>query len=114
MRWGGVIILLFIVCHILDLTTGTVNPQGEPGQPVRQRRRRLRPGALVRHVFYIVAMVALGLHLRHGFFSALRSPRPADAARASAGPKIAALVFAVALVGGFLPVPFAVMTGVVS
>ncbi len=26
MRWGGVILLLFIVYHILDLTTGTLNP----------------------------------------------------------------------------------------
>ena len=35
MRWGGVIILLFVVYHILDLTFGIVNPDGEPGEPVR-------------------------------------------------------------------------------
>ena len=30
MRWGGVIILLFVIYHILDLTTGHLNPQGDP------------------------------------------------------------------------------------
>ena len=29
MRWGGVIILLFVIYHILDLTTGTLNPVGD-------------------------------------------------------------------------------------
>ena len=33
MRWGGVIIGLFIVWHILDLTTGTVNPAGTDATP---------------------------------------------------------------------------------
>jgi len=28
MRWGGVIILLFAIFHVLDLTTGTLNPNG--------------------------------------------------------------------------------------
>ena len=32
MRWGGVIILLFVIYHILDLTTGTLNPNGVPGE----------------------------------------------------------------------------------
>ena len=33
MRWGGVIILLFVIYHIAgSLTTGTVNPNGVPGE----------------------------------------------------------------------------------
>ncbi len=36
MRWGGVIILLFVVYHILDLTTGTLNPVGDPDRPYAQ------------------------------------------------------------------------------
>ena len=55
MRWGGVIILLFIVCHILDLTTGTVNPVGDTAAPVRERGRRLRPDRWYVTLFYIVA-----------------------------------------------------------
>ncbi len=41
MRWGGVILGLFIVWHILDLTTLTINPLGAGAPPVRERRRRL-------------------------------------------------------------------------
>ena len=33
MRWGGVIIVLFVVYHILDLTTGHLNPVGAHGRP---------------------------------------------------------------------------------
>ena len=32
MRWGGVIILLFVIYHVLDLTTGTLNPNGVHGE----------------------------------------------------------------------------------
>ena len=48
MRWGGVIILLFVIYHLLDLTTGTVNPVGDAAQPYGERDRRLRAVALVR------------------------------------------------------------------
>ena len=35
MRWGGVIIVLFVIYHMLDLTTGTLNPVGDRLGPVR-------------------------------------------------------------------------------
>ena len=43
MRWGGVIIALFVVWHILDLTTGTVNPAPGGSGRLREARRELRP-----------------------------------------------------------------------
>ena len=33
MRWGGVIIALFLVWHILDLTAGVTNPNFDKGSP---------------------------------------------------------------------------------
>jgi succinate dehydrogenase / fumarate reductase cytochrome b subunit len=71
MRWGGVIILLFIIYHILHFTTGTVHPS-------------FREGAVYHNVvtgfsvwwvslFYIVAQVALGFHLYHGVWSLFQS-----------------------------------------
>ena len=33
MRWGGVIILAFIVYHLLDLSAGVVNPAGGDSTP---------------------------------------------------------------------------------
>ena len=72
MRWGGVILGLFIVWHILDLTTGTVHPRrlqaGHPYQNVVDTF-----STWYGNVIYIVAMLALGLHIRHGFWSAAQT-----------------------------------------
>jgi succinate dehydrogenase / fumarate reductase cytochrome b subunit len=113
MRWGGVIILLFIVFHILDLTTGTVNPVGDPRHPYANVVADFAPSRWYVTLFYTLAIVAVGFHLRHGIFSALRTlgqqtPRGERRARAIA------LVLSVVLVVGFLSVPFAVLIGVVS
>ncbi|MDG4798684.1 succinate dehydrogenase cytochrome b subunit [Micromonospora sp. WMMD1082] len=113
MRWGGVIILLFVIYHILDLTTGTLNPVGDPSRPYANVVADFAPARWYVTLFYTVAVVALGFHLRHGVFSALRSlgqqtPRGERRAR------VVALTFAVALCVGYLVVPFAVLTGLVS
>ncbi|MGF1429901.1 succinate dehydrogenase cytochrome b subunit [Kitasatospora sp. LaBMicrA B282] len=110
MRWGGVILALFVVWHILDLTTLTVNPVAEPGHPYQNV-----VGAF--HTWYdggiyCVAMLALGLHVRHGFWSAaqtlgLNNPRRDRAL------KFTANLLALLLTAGFLSVPIAVMAGVV-
>ncbi|ASW54517.1 succinate dehydrogenase [Plantactinospora sp. KBS50] len=113
MRWGGVIILLFVIYHLLDLTAGTVNPVGDPGRPYANVVADFAPGRWYVTLFYTLAIVALGFHLRHGVFSALRSlgqqrPRGERTARR------VALVFAVLLCAGYLVVPFAVLTGLVA
>src|SRR3954470_22969344 len=36
MRWGGVIIILFVVYHLLDLTFGTANPAGTDSTPYQR------------------------------------------------------------------------------
>ena len=113
MRWGGVIILLFVVFHILDLTTGTVNPVGDRQHPYANVVADFAPGRWYVTLCYALAVVAVGFHLRHGIFSALRtlgqqSPRGERTARA------AALALAVVLVAGYLSVPLAVLTGLVK
>ncbi|MGC4853491.1 succinate dehydrogenase cytochrome b subunit [Micromonospora sp. DT4] len=113
MRWGGVIILLFVIYHLLDLTTGTLNPVGTEGKPYGNVVADFAPERWYVTLFYALAIVTLGFHLRHGAFSAFRSlgqqtPRGERRARS------AALVFAVALCAGYLVVPFAVLTGLVS
>ncbi|TDB99184.1 succinate dehydrogenase cytochrome b subunit [Micromonospora fluostatini] len=113
MRWGGVIIVLFVIYHILDLTTGHLNPVGDPTRPFANVVADFAPERWYVTLFYTVAVVALGFHLRHGMFSALRSlgqQTPGGERRARA----VALGFAVVLCAGFLVVPFAVLTGLVS
>ncbi|MEH1166178.1 succinate dehydrogenase cytochrome b subunit [Micromonospora sp. CPCC 205539] len=113
MRWGGVIILLFVIYHILDLTTGHLNPQGDASNPYGNVVADFAPERWYVTLFYTLAIVTVGFHVRHGAFSAFRSlgqQTPQGERRARA----AALVLAVALCGGYLVVPFAVLTGLVS
>jgi succinate dehydrogenase / fumarate reductase cytochrome b subunit len=71
MRWGGIIILLFVVYHLLDFTAGTVNPGFQEGAV----RRNMMASFSLWYVslFYIVAQVALGFHLYHGLWSLFQS-----------------------------------------
>ncbi|WP_432995241.1 succinate dehydrogenase cytochrome b subunit [Dactylosporangium sp. CA-233914] len=113
MRWGGVIILLFVVFHILDLTTGTLNPVGDKQHPHANVVADFAASRWYVTLFYALAIVAIGFHLRHGIFSALRTlgqrtPRGERIARA------VALVLSLVLVVGYLSVPFAVLTGLVK
>jgi succinate dehydrogenase / fumarate reductase, cytochrome b subunit len=113
MRWGGVIVLLFVIYHVLDLTTGTLNPIGDRAHPYANVVADFAPDRWYVTLFYTLAVVAVGFHLRHGIFSAARTlgqqtPRGAFYANA------AAVVLSVVLVIGFLSVPFAVLTGLVS
>ena len=109
MRWSGPILLLFIVYHLLHLTVGSVHP----GFVTEDVYRNVIVGFSVWPVsaFYVLAMLALGLHLRHGVWSLLQSlglshPRW-NAARGAA-----ASIFAALVVLGFLSVPLAVLAGV--
>jgi succinate dehydrogenase / fumarate reductase cytochrome b subunit len=111
MRWGGVIILLFVIYHILDLTTGTLNPNGVSGEVYDNVVADFSRWYVT--LAYTVAMIALGFHVRHGVWSALQT------LGRSSGPnqmryKAIALVFAVVLTAGFLAVPFAVQFGLVG
>lgn len=81
MRWGGALILLFLVYHILHFTTGTAHPDFVELNPHHNVVTGFR-SPLVAGV-YLLAMVAVGLHLYHGIWSSGRSlglsqpsPRP--------------------------------------
>jgi succinate dehydrogenase / fumarate reductase cytochrome b subunit len=70
MRWGGIIIALFIVYHILQLTTGTVLP-GFSQDVYRNVVRAFSVWWI--DSIYIAAMAALGAHLYHGIWSAAQT-----------------------------------------
>jgi succinate dehydrogenase / fumarate reductase cytochrome b subunit len=111
MRWSGVIVGLFIVYHLLDLTVGASNPGYTRGNVYRNVVASFEqwPVALV----YIAANLALGLHLYHGAWSLFQSvgwnnPRFNQWRRSFA------TVFAIVVTGGFISVPIAVLAGVVE
>lgn len=71
MRWTGVIVLLFLLYHLADLTWGTANPdfvRGDAYQNVVASFQRV-PVA----IFYILANIALAIHLFHGSWSLFQS-----------------------------------------
>jgi succinate dehydrogenase / fumarate reductase cytochrome b subunit len=113
MRWGGVIILLFVIYHILDLTTGTLNPVGDPQHPYANVVADFAPKHWYATLFYTLSIVAVGFHLRHGIFSAVRTLGQ-QTLRGERIAKASALVLSVVLVVGYLSVPFAVLTGLVK
>ncbi|MFD1940181.1 MULTISPECIES: succinate dehydrogenase cytochrome b subunit [Nonomuraea] len=113
MRFGGITIALFVIWHLLDLTFGVVNPAGFDSNPSERLIDGFQPGRWWVTVFYVVAVVMVGLHLRHGLWSMFQTLGWSNGSRYRTLNAVAGLISAV-LVIGFLAVPFAVMTGVVK
>jgi succinate dehydrogenase / fumarate reductase cytochrome b subunit len=67
MRWTGVILAVFIVYHLLHLTTGTVHPNFDHANPYANFVNGFKVPAAAG--FYIVAQLCLGLHMWHGVWS---------------------------------------------
>jgi succinate dehydrogenase / fumarate reductase cytochrome b subunit len=115
-RWGGFLLLVFIVLHILHFTVrafpgydrvdaaGTVDVYANLLTAFRNPWWTL---------FYVVSMIALGLHLYHGFWSSLRT---LGASQPSPYPLRRPLAIAVAVIvwAGFTIVPVAVFLGLVK
>jgi succinate dehydrogenase / fumarate reductase cytochrome b subunit len=65
------------------------------------------------NTIYLTAMAAMGLHVRHGFWSAAQTLGAGNARRDKVLKTLANLL-ALVLTAGFVSVPVAVMTGVVN
>ena len=109
-RWGGVLILGFLVYHILHFTLGTVHPAFIEGDPYHNVAAGFSSLAVV--AVYEIALVAVGLHLYHGIWSSGRSlglspPSPHPLRRQLA------LALSVLVWLGFAVIPIAVYGGVV-
>jgi succinate dehydrogenase / fumarate reductase cytochrome b subunit len=76
MRWTGTIVALFVVWHLADLTWGFANNIGADGEFVRGEAYANVVNSLSRvwvSALYIVANIALGIHLFHGTWSLFQS-----------------------------------------
>lgn len=112
MRWTGVIILLYLVFHLADLTWGWVlGDDYIRGDVYHNVVTSL--GSLPIALIYIVANVALGVHLYHGAWSLFQSlginnPRFNSARRGFA------TAFAAIIMIGNLSFPILTVGGLVS
>jgi succinate dehydrogenase / fumarate reductase cytochrome b subunit len=110
MRWSGVIILLFVIYHLLHFTFGTAHPSFVEGDVYHNFVTGFQ--SVPASVVYIVAMIFLGLHLRHGVWSMFQTlgvshPRYIRWAH------VAAWIFAVVVIVGNCSFPIAVLAGLV-
>jgi succinate dehydrogenase / fumarate reductase cytochrome b subunit len=71
MRWGGVIILLFVIFHLADLTFGNANPEFISGDVYHNLVTSFERTPVA--VIYIVAQVVLAFHIYHGAWSLFQS-----------------------------------------
>src|ERR687884_852300 len=110
MIYGGLFILLFVIYHVLDFTFGSVNPSFEEGNIYHNvvASFHLWPVAL----FYVLAMIAVGMHLWHGIWSMFQT-LGLNTARSNRLIRNVATFFALLLTIGNISIPLAVLTGFV-
>jgi succinate dehydrogenase / fumarate reductase cytochrome b subunit len=101
---SGLVVAVFVVLHLITFKYGPYYASPDPG--VRDLYRLLvevfqSPGYVV---FYVVCMLIVGMHLRHGVASAIQSLglMPAGLTRAVL---TAGAVTAVLIAGGFMLIP---------
>jgi succinate dehydrogenase / fumarate reductase cytochrome b subunit len=109
MVWGGVIILLFIIYHLMHFTFGIVHPDFIPGDAYHNFIAGFQqwPASLV----YIAAMIPLGFHLYHGVWSAFQT-FGANNPRYNRYRRPFAALVALVVVLGNISFPLAVLAGV--
>jgi succinate dehydrogenase / fumarate reductase cytochrome b subunit len=111
MRWTGVIVLLFVLFHLSDLTWGFLNPDFVRGDVYHNMVQSMSfpPSA----IFYVLANLALGLHLYHGSWSLFQS-MGINNPRFNHWRRYFAVAFAVLITVGNLSFPIAILLGIVE
>jgi succinate dehydrogenase cytochrome b subunit len=116
MRWTGIIVALFLIFHLADLTWGTANAVGTDGTFVRGevydnvvRSFERVPVAII----YIVANIALGIHLFHGTWSLFQS-LGWNNPRFNKWREYLAVTVATVITVGNVSFPIAVLAGIVG
>jgi succinate dehydrogenase / fumarate reductase cytochrome b subunit len=114
MRWGGPIIALFVVFHILHLTTGQLHPTA-PAFDAHDVYNNVVYGFQVpwTSAAYMVAVSFVALHLYHGVWSMLQTLGAAHP-KYNRWRKVFAVVFAELVWAGMMAVPIAVLAGIVT
>jgi succinate dehydrogenase / fumarate reductase, cytochrome b subunit len=111
MRWGGVLIALFVVFHLLDLTIGSANPDYVAGDVYNNVVYSFErwPVAL----FYVITMVFLALHIYHGAWSLFQSLGLAHP-RYDPWRRALAIALALAILIGNSAIPIAAQLGILT
>jgi succinate dehydrogenase / fumarate reductase, cytochrome b subunit len=111
MRWGGVLLLAFIVIHILQITLGLsfLMPGFVHLDPYNNLRLTFANPLWTG--FYLLAMASLALHLYHGGWAVVRTLGVARPSQSPLKRKVSLLI-AIVVAVGFAVVPIAATLGV--
>lgn len=117
MRWSGIIVGLFLLFHLADLTWGfhAVNPDFVRGEAYQNLAYSLDRWPVA--ILYILGNLALGFHLYHGswsIFQSLGSMSPRFNPRHNPMRRGFAAGFAILIAGINISFPIAVLAGIVS
>jgi succinate dehydrogenase / fumarate reductase, cytochrome b subunit len=112
MMWGGVAILLFVVFHVLHLTTGHIQPDPVAGFDYHDPYANLIAGFSVWWVtgIYVIGVIALGMHLYHGLWSAMQT-LGMNNSKYNLYRRPGAPVVAIVITVGYLTIPHSIMFG---
>ena len=108
MRWGGMLLFVFIVFHILHFTTGTFLSGWREGRVGDNVMLGFRSTPIA--IFYLIAMLFLGLHFGHGIWSALQT-LGLNHPSYNRTRKLIAWGLAIAVAGGLATIPAAAILG---
>lgn len=111
MRWGGVTLLLFLIFHLMQFTFHTFEVGGSFFSPYDRVYGAFQVWWVV--LIYLAALAALGMHLRHGVWSAAQTLGATSTPRAARIAKTAAVAVAVVVAGGFALPPLSILLGLI-
>ncbi|MCF2706889.1 succinate dehydrogenase cytochrome b subunit [Arcanobacterium haemolyticum] len=115
MKYGGIILIAFIIFHILQFTALKINVGGD--YKSMEPYDRVIAGFSADNwwvwLVYFIAMCALAMHVRHGVFSALAT-LGLETREREIGFNVIAWICAVALLIGFMLPPTAILVGWIS
>jgi len=118
MRWGGVAVLLFLIWHLLHFTILKVSPNPDAAGPdVTNNPYKLLVASFEvpwMTIIYLLAMVALGLHLAHGIFSSQQTLGWTSTAAGYRRAKAVGYGLAAVIAVGFMIPPLAILFGVID
>ncbi len=113
MRYGGTVILLFVLFHLADLTWGVqaLSPDFDRLNPYMNVISTFQNPLVV--LLYLIALVALGFHLYHGNWSLVQTLGILSQ-KYDKPVRIVGLLLALVITLGFAVVPLAVLFGVLQ
>jgi len=108
MGWGGVLLLVFLIYHILELTVGAVHAEFSHTDVYGNLMAYLSVWWI--GAFYLLAMVSLAGHLYHGVWSMFQTVGAIHPRYERLRRGIATLI-AIVVPVGFATVPVAILFG---